>query len=405
MTTEQGMPPVRLASAAELTAAAGRPLAEWTAALDAALSGVAPGTPGGDAPGGEASGGDAPGTGWAADPAGAALLDAALARVYAFGAAEGEAVPLPVVAASLVALPRPGGSEVAPGSAAVLEEVAELMARLDEGFRGLAGSGLGLLEYRPVEDDPVAALAADPGGPAGQGGDADSGAEVARYGVVRLTPLGVYGVRERLLAAGTRAPLAGELADRPAEALLEALAGYPGRSARTEAESWLRHRKPEEAARELLAAAGGDDPGAPRRRLAAQQTLSLLDDAAEPALREVLDDRRLGGLARVWLSERGAADVPPPDEAMVFWLTMDTLAAQLDADEDPALLQELVSGLAAQHDGFFAAAWRVDHPATAEVLEAVGRLHPDRRLAKEARKAAFRARSRAGEARGTTATG
>jgi hypothetical protein len=47
----------------------------------------------------------------------------------------------------------------------------------------------------------------------------------------------------------------------------------------------------------------------------------------------------------------------------------------------------------------------VDHPATAEVLEAVGRLHPDRRLAKEARKAAFRARSRAGEARGTTATG
>jgi hypothetical protein len=389
MTTDQGMPPVRLASEAELTAAAGRPLAEWTAALDAVLSGAAPGDGPRERPAADRAGTALPN---AALPD-AALLDAALARVYAFGAAEGEAVPLPVVAASLVP----------PGSAAVLEEVAELMGRLDEGFRGLAGSGLGLLEYRPVEEDgpAVAALAAEAGG---RLGGADE-AEVARYGLVRLTPLGVHGVRERLLAAGTRAPLAGELADGPAEALLEALAGYPGRGARAEAESWLRHRKPEEAARELLAAAGGDDPGAPRRRLAAQQTLSLLDDAAEPALREVLDDRRLGGLARVWLSERGAADVPPPDEAMVFWLTMDTLAAQLDADEDPALLQELVSGLAAQHDGFFAAAWRVDHPATAEVLEAVGRLHPDRRLAKEARKAAFRARSRAGEGHGTTATG
>jgi hypothetical protein len=56
-----------------------------------------------------------------------------------------------------------------------------------------------------------------------------------------------------------------------------------------------------------------------------------------------------------------------------------------------------VEGLAAGHSGFFAAAWRVEHPATAEVLEAMGRLHPDKRVAKEARKAAFKARSQRGE--------
>jgi len=38
----------------------------------------------------------------------------------------------------------------------------------------------------------------------------------------------------------------------------------------------------------------------------------------------------------------------------------------------------------------------VDHPATADVLEAMGRLHSDKKVAKEARKAAFKARSQRG---------
>lgn len=117
---------------------------------------------------------------------------------------------------------------------------------------------------------------------------------------------------------------------------------------------------------------------------------------AEPAVRNVLDDPELGGLARVWLSELGAADVPPPSEDLVYWLTIDTLAAQLAAEGNSEELQALLEGLAQQHSGFFAAAWRVGHPATADVLEAMGRLHPDKRIAKEARKAAFKARSQQG---------
>ncbi|NDZ83403.1 hypothetical protein G3I19_33760, partial [Streptomyces sp. SID10853] len=132
------------------------------------------------------------------------------------------------------------------------------------------------------------------------------------------------------------------------------------------------------------------------RRLHCQQALSLVaDGAAEHEVREVLDDAQLGGLARVWLAERGAADVPAPPESMIFWLAIDTLAAQLDADGEVEELQGLVEGLTGQHSGFFDAAWRVEHPATADVLEAMGRLHPDRKAAKDARKAAFKARSRA----------
>ncbi|NED17721.1 hypothetical protein G3I31_06025, partial [Streptomyces sp. SID9913] len=134
----------------------------------------------------------------------------------------------------------------------------------------------------------------------------------------------------------------------------------------------------------------------PLRRLRCQQALSLVGAGAEPALREVLDDAELGGLARVWLTEHGAADVPPPSEAMIFWLTIDTVAAQLAAEGNSEELRALVEGLAAQHSGFFSTVWRVDHPATADVLEAMGRLHPDKKIAKEARKAAFKARSQHG---------
>jgi hypothetical protein len=333
----------------------------------------------------------------------AEFLDGALANLYLFTALEENesgSVPLPVLAASLVV-----PDEMEDPTDAVLEEVTDVMMRLDEHFRLLASTGL--IDYEPVDEALIeeAQESEEPegsevsrqgaGAPPVTAGELDP-EEVSRYGLVRLTPLGLYGVRARMIEAGMSAPAAGDLADQPATVLLEALFAYPDRAARSEADQWLGNRKPADAARELLRAARGDDRDAPRRRLVAQQTLSLLGGEAEPAIREVLDDRELGGLARVWLTESGSADVPAPDQEMVFWLTVDTLAAQLDADaaDDEALLEELVSDLVSRHEGFFAMAWRVDHPATADVLEAMGRLHPDRAVAKEARKAAFKARSR-----------
>ncbi|MCZ4121146.1 hypothetical protein [Streptomyces sp. H39-S7] len=326
----------------------------------------------------------------------AEFLDAALANLYAYSAMEEagyESVPLPVLAASLVV-----PDDMAEPTDDVLEEVTEVMMRLDDHFRLLAPTGL--IEYQPVDDALIEEGDEDGGAAADQdlGADLDP-EEISRYGMVRLTPLGVFGVRARLLDAGAHAPAVGDLADREAAVLLDAMTDYPDQAARTEAELWLDGRKSDEAARELLAASTGDDLGAPGRRLMCQQTLSLLGTDAEPALREVLDDRQLGGLARVWLTEHGARDVPAPDEAMVFWLTVDTLAAQLDSEHAPELLAELVTGLVAQHDGFFDAVWRVDHPATSDVLEAMGRLHPDKSVAKTARKAAFKARSKAGTGR------
>uniref|UniRef100_UPI000950C179 hypothetical protein n=1 Tax=Streptomyces acidiscabies TaxID=42234 RepID=UPI000950C179 len=313
----------------------------------------------------------------------AEFLDGVLGNLYLLSVSEdgpGEGpVPLPALAASMIV---PG--DMGEPTNDVLEQVSDAMMRLDDQFRLL--EPVGLVEYEPVDEALME-------GEVAEGVDET---DVSRYGMVRLTPLGRYGLRARLLDAGFVVPAVGELADKGADVLLDGTASYGSRAAQAETEQWLGRRQPLDAARELLAAARGADEGAPLRRLRCQQALSLVGVEAEPAVREVLDDPELGGLARVWLSELGVADVPAPSEEMVFWLTIDTVAAQLAAEGNSEELQALVEGLAAQHEGFFAAVWRVGHPATADVLEAMGRLHPDKRVAKEARKAAFKARSQQG---------
>ncbi|MFC8898919.1 hypothetical protein [Streptomyces cinereoruber] len=316
----------------------------------------------------------------------AEFLEGVLGNLYLLTVSEGGAgegpVPLPALAASMVV-----PDDMGEPTDDVLEQVSDAMMRLDEQFRLL--EPIGLVEYQPLDE----ALMVEEGEEPTVSVDDE---DVTRYGMVRLTPLGLYGVRARMLEAGVGAPAVGDLADKGADALLDGIAGYPEAAAREETAAWLAGRDALGAARELLHAARGSDPGSPLRRLHCQQTLSLVGPEAEPAVREVLDDAELGGLARVWLAERSAADVPAPPESMIFWLAIDTIAAQLDAEGDLEELQELIEGLTGRHGGFFEAAWRVEHPATAEVLEAMGRLHRDKGTAKEARKAAFKARSRGG---------
>ncbi|MFE7898618.1 hypothetical protein ACFU3E_14075 [Streptomyces sp. NPDC057424] len=321
------------------------------------------------------------------DPEGEAeFLDGVLGNLYLLTAGEdtpgGAPVPLPALAASVIV-----PSDMSEPTNDVLEQVSDAMMRLDDQFRML--EPVGFVAYQPVDEALMADADEEPAAPVDD-------TDVSRYGMVRLTPLGLYGMRTRLMEAGYEAPAVGDLADKGADALLDGTAEFPPGAAQAETEQWLERRESLAAARELLAAARGSDAGAPLRRLRCQQALSLVGASAEPALREVLDDAELGGLARVWLTEHGAVDVPAPSEAMVYWLTIDTVAAQLAAEGNSEELRALVEGLAQQHGGFFAAVWRVDHPATADVLEAMGRLHPDKKVAKEARKAAFKARSQQG---------
>ncbi|MET8701812.1 hypothetical protein ABZW10_23510 [Kitasatospora sp. NPDC004723] len=324
----------------------------------------------------------------------AELLDEALQVLYettAFAEPGNETVPLGVLAALLVV---PDGEEP---SDELLGDITDVMVALDPMLADLAE--LGLLEYRPI--DPELFDEEEEGADGEAERSAESAeldeAESARFGLVRLTPLGQYGIRQWLLEDGYDAPLVGDLARGDAAELLRGVSEAANVLPEEELKVWVAGREPVAAARELLAAARGIDAYAPMRRLLCHSALTLLGAPAEPAVREVLDDPELGGGARAWLVSLGVTDVPVPDRAMALWTVVDAFAAQLlDTGGDPDQLRDLVSELPVTDDpvGYFGELWRVEHPYTADVLEAVGELHPDRAVAKEARKAAFKARSR-----------
>ncbi|MFD5435939.1 hypothetical protein ACFWJ4_27820 [Kitasatospora sp. NPDC127067] len=320
----------------------------------------------------------------------AELLDEALQVLYettAFAEPGNETVPLGVLAALLVV---PEGEEP---SEELLGDITDVMVALDPMLGDLAE--LGLLDYRPI--DPELFDEEDGEESAVVGEEPLDEEESARFGLVRLTPLGQYGIRQWLLEDGYDAPLVGDLARGNAAELLRGVCESANVLPEEELRVWTADREPVAAARELLAAARGTDGYGPLRRMLCVSALNLLGPDAEPAVREAMDDPELGGAARAWLAAQGATDVPVPDRAMALWTVVDTFAAQLlDNGGDAELLRELITDLPVNGDpaGWFGELWRVDHPYTADVLEAIGELHPDRALAKEARKAAFKARSR-----------
>ncbi|MER6220254.1 hypothetical protein ABT189_06575, partial [Streptomyces sp900105755] len=180
--------------------------------------------------------------GW--DPeAEADFLDGVLGNLYLLTVSEGgpgEApVPLPALAASMIV-----PSDMGEPTNDVLEQVSDAMMRLDDQFRLL--EPVGLVEYQPVDEALMADAEEEPAA-----GPVDE-ADVSRYGMVRLTPLGAYGLRARLLEAGFEAPAVGELADKGADALLDGTAAFPQGAAQAETEQWLARRESLAAARELL---------------------------------------------------------------------------------------------------------------------------------------------------------
>lgn len=132
------------------------------------------------------------------------FLDGVLGNLYlltvsADGPGDGP-VPLPALAASMIV-----PSDMGEPTNDVLEQVSDAMMRLDDQFRVL--EPVGIVEYQPVDEALMADTDEDPA-------TVVDDTDVSRYGMVRLTPLGLYGLRSRLLEAGIPAPAVGDLADK-----------------------------------------------------------------------------------------------------------------------------------------------------------------------------------------------
>lgn len=216
--------------------------------------------------------------------------------------------------------------------------------------------------------------------------------ESSEAGWPRLTPLGVWAVRQDLIREGHDAPTGVEVAvfaDLDAAELVDAITK---RSAAPSAVTvWLESRPPETAARELVKIAASGTAG---QRGTVGTILEELGPEAESPLREALAEPVMWRYAASWLHIR---DLPAPALAPAdrTWIAVDTLASlvqlghaaeairEFDALEPGEDLVRLVEEMA-----------QVEHPDTVAVLDLLGTHHGDPAVAKAARKAAMKTRSR-----------
>jgi hypothetical protein len=175
-----------------------------------------------------------------------------------------------------------------------------------------------------------------------------------------------------------------------ATAVLAVLADYDAEDGEAEIAAWLSRRDPEQAAEELTEAASQGSPGL---RGAAFAVMDRVGTAAVPAVRRALANPVLRPHAAVWLREHGEeASLSREDSA---WLLVDLGAGLLEEAAPEDVVAELLPELPPHAQAeLVAGLWRVEHPAVTELLTTLSDHHPEPDVAKAARKAAFKARSR-----------
>jgi hypothetical protein len=211
-------------------------------------------------------------------------------------------------------------------------------------------------------------------------------------GRLRLTPLGTWRTNILLRAAGADAPVIGDLAGRDLEALIVGVADYDEAACRAELRTWCRERGAA-AVGELAAYARATSQF--ERRMMAFTALEEAGTAAETEVRGMLSDPTLRPYAQMWLVQNGFEDERSLDPVAATLLMAETLATILDIDGPASLVEHLEElGPPGEQVAMLEDLWRVPSPRIESVLEAIGKAHPTPKVAKAARKAAFKLRSR-----------
>ncbi len=224
--------------------------------------------------------------------------------------------------------------------------------------------------------------------------------------VARLTPLGLAAMRTQFADSEVEVPLLPPAEEMTAADLIAMAEGASEEEFQAETAAWLTYRTPESAARELLSVAVESDPAS---RVLAVAVVTELGAPAEPVWRDMLGQRELRGYAKATLATLAGCDpaaaVPSELELAdddLAWVLTDTLVADgwddLDdeAEYEPvALAERLGEAIPAGRElAAFEMMARVPHPDAASVLTVIGRYHPDKKIAKAARKSAYKAASR-----------
>ncbi|TDC88931.1 hypothetical protein [Actinomadura sp. 7K507] len=213
-----------------------------------------------------------------------------------------------------------------------------------------------------------------------------------------LTPLGVWAVRELLLADGFVAPVIGDLAGARASELIAGLTWYRPEAADEEIDGWLAGHDPKDAAADLLDVMRTGGPGA--RNLAAA-VLHRIGPEATAVVRAAQEHPLVSPYAALWLNAMGDPAGHELGREEYLWVFVDTVAGMMEtADPGEAVDAALIDAPpGAEMESMVDDMWRTDHPGVADVLEALGAHHPDKATAKAARTAAYKARSAPGGTR------
>ncbi len=212
-------------------------------------------------------------------------------------------------------------------------------------------------------------------------------------GAVALTPLGMWLVH-RILATVADVPVAGSLADVTAEELLSQAADLPDDIARVELEVWLQAHGDEGPSLLVGALPGADETG----RVLAFRALLDVGPAAAEAMARLVGDSELGAYALIWRVKTGLAEEEELDAGGDPERLIVTLSALL-ALWGPEVMPSWLDTVAGASDPCAAveATWRVRLAETEAVLATLGSFHPQKDVAKAARKALFKFRSSGGQ--------
>ena len=227
--------------------------------------------------------------------------------------------------------------------------------------------------------------------------------------LARLTPLGLAAIRTQFADSGVEVPLLPSTEEMTAADLIAMSEGAAEEEFQAETAAWLAHRTTESAARELLSVAAESDPAS---RVLAVALVTELGASAESAWRDVLGQTELRAYAKAALATLAtggdgdlAAAMPSGLELAdddLAWVLTDALVVDGwdDVDDEveyepAALAKRLGEAIpAGREPAAFEMMARVPHPDAASVLTVIGRYHPDKKIAKAARKSAYKAASR-----------
>jgi hypothetical protein len=219
-----------------------------------------------------------------------------------------------------------------------------------------------------------------------------------------LEPLALRAVAARLRICGVDVPELPPTAEMTPDDVVQLSLLGDAEDFAAEFALWTAERTPEGAARDLL---GYAVDGGATVRPATVQVVSRLGVAAEPAWRDALNRPELRSYAKTALlnilADSDPASTVPPELKLstddLAWLITDSFAplpslvrANTTFPFDAAELTD--SSMNVNQDALFDAMARLDHPDAEAVLTMIGRHCDDKKTAKSARKAAFKAASR-----------